>query len=73
MKTSREICQIKIKPSEGDDLLLVNDVLQVDLGPVEGHLLDSLGCLAGVLEVNSEHQQLFKCQEHLRVNIFTKN
>jgi len=42
------------KPPEGDDLLLGDDVLQVGLGPVEGHLLDGLGRLPGVLEVAPE-------------------
>jgi hypothetical protein len=40
-----------IEPSEGDNLLLVDDVVQVDLGSLEGHVLDSLGALSGVLEV----------------------
>lgn len=36
--------------SEGNDFLLGNHILQVDSGPVEGHLLDGLSCLPGVLE-----------------------
>ena len=39
---------------EGDDLLLGDDVLEVLGGPVEGHGLDGLGCLSGVLEVNPQ-------------------
>ena len=39
-------------PSKGNDLLLGDDVLEVGFGPVQRHLLDGLGCLAGVLEVN---------------------
>ena len=37
------------KPSEGNDLFLGNDVLEVPGGTVQGHLLDGLGRLAGVL------------------------
>ena len=45
--------QTKTIPSEGDNLLLSDDVLEIDLGSVEGHVLDGLGCLSRVLEVNS--------------------
>ena len=47
-------------PPEGDDLLLGDDVLEVGLGPVQRHLLDGLGCLAGVLEVDPEKQSQVK-------------
>ena len=42
------------EPPEGDDLLLGDDVLQVGHGAVQGHLLDGLGRLAGVLQRESE-------------------
>ena len=38
------------EPPEGDDLLLVDDVLEVGGGAVQGHLLDGLSGLAGVLK-----------------------
>ncbi len=41
-------------PPERNNLLLGHDVLQILLGAVKGHLLDGLGCLPGVLEVNPE-------------------
>ena len=40
------------KPSEGNDLLLGDHILQIGLGPVEGHPLQSIGCLPGVLKVD---------------------
>ena len=46
---------------EGDDLLLGDDVLEVLGGPVEGHGLDGLGCLTGVLEVNPQVGTLENC------------
>ena len=42
------------EPPEGDDLLVSHDVLQILGGAVQGHGLDGLGCLAGVLEVNPQ-------------------
>ena len=42
------------EPAEGDDLLLGDDVLQVGDGAVQVHLLDGLGCLAGVLQDTRE-------------------
>ena len=39
------------EPAEGNDLLLGDDVLQVFGGAVEGHLLNGLGGLPGVLQV----------------------
>merc|ERR1719234_2266271 len=39
---------------EGDNLLLGDNILEVLGGPVKGHGLDGLGCLPGVLEVNSQ-------------------
>ena len=41
-------------PPEGDDLLLGDDVLQVGHGAVQGHLLDGLGRLAGVLKEDDQ-------------------
>jgi hypothetical protein len=40
--------------SEGNDFLLCDDILEILGGSVEGHLLDGLGRLTGVLEVNPE-------------------
>ena len=49
---------------ERDDLLVGDDVLEVLGGPVQGHLLDSIGGLTGVLEkysVNSRSRaKMFK-------------
>ena len=42
------------EPPEGNDFLLVNDVLQVGGGPVKRHLLDGLSRLAGVLDGERE-------------------
>ena len=42
------------EPPEGDDLLVRDHVLEILGGAVQGHGLDGLGCLAGVLEVNSQ-------------------
>ena len=42
------------EPPEGDDLLLGDDVLQVGHGAVQGHLLDGLGRLAGILQRETE-------------------
>ena len=47
------------EPPEGDDLLLVDDVLQVGGGPVQGHPLDGLGRLAGVLRSKGERTMRF--------------
>lgn len=41
------------EPPEGNDFLLLNHVLEVSDRTVEGHTLDSLGCLAGVLKLNA--------------------
>ena len=38
------------EPPEGDDFLLVNHVLEVSDGAVQGHALDGLSCLAGGLD-----------------------
>ena len=43
-----------VEPSEGDNLLLVDDVVQVDLGSLERHVLDSPGALSGVLEMTPQ-------------------
>ena len=42
------------EPPEGDDLLVRDHVLQILGGAVQGHGLDGLGCLAGVLEVDPQ-------------------
>lgn len=42
------------KSSEGDGVLVGNDVLQVGLGASQGESLDGLAGLAGVLEVNTQ-------------------
>ncbi len=44
-------------PPERYNLLLGHDVLQILLGAVKGHLLDGLGCLPGVLEVNPKKKR----------------
>merc|ERR1719508_576595 len=49
------------KSSEGNNLFLSHDILQVSLGSVQRHLLYSLGCLSGVLEVNPEICSLCLC------------
>ena len=41
-------------PAEGDDLLLLDNVVEVRLGAGEGHALDGSGGLSGVLEVDTE-------------------
>ena len=42
------------EPPEGDDLLVRDHVLQILGGAVQGHGLDGLGCLPGVLEVDPQ-------------------
>merc|ERR1712243_79675 len=42
------------EPAEGDDFLVLDDVLQVLDSSVQGHLLDGLSRLASVLEVNTK-------------------
>ena len=42
------------EPSEGDNLLMGDDILQILGGAIQGHTLDGLGSLPGVLEVDPE-------------------
>ena len=42
------------EPSEWNDFLVGNDVLKVGHGTVDGHLLDGLSCLTGVLQTETE-------------------
>merc|ERR1719483_598145 len=49
------------EPSEWDDLLVGDHVLQIFGGAVEGHSLDGLGCLPGILEVNPQVGSLGLC------------
>lgn len=43
-----------VEATEGNNLLLNDNILQKSLGSSKGHTLDSLGGLAGVLKVNSQ-------------------
>jgi len=40
--------------TEGNSLLVLDDVLQVSLSLLQHHTLDCVACLAGVLEVNTD-------------------
>jgi len=40
--------------AEGDDILLNEDIVQVDLGTFEGHSLDGAGSLGSVLVMNTK-------------------
>ena len=42
------------EPPEGDDFLLFDHVLKVGDGAGQGHALDGLGCLAGILQEGEE-------------------
>ncbi len=59
-----------VEPPEGDNLLLLNDILQVLGGLPYIHALDSLGGLSRVLEVNPEVEtsgftRYRLCREHV--------
>lgn len=49
---------VSLESSERNDFLLVDYVLQKPDSPSQVHVLDGIGCLPGVLEVNSQMRSL---------------
>lgn len=52
--TLRVALDAQLEADEGDDLLLLNDVVQVLLGARESHMLDGGACLARIFEADAE-------------------